>query len=410
MIQRERTLKAIDFVRICVFPDPRNCFPSLETLVDKLSESGLRITKQSLHKRFDDKAVNFLRQVAAKLLQSRMVEGLSFEWSSQFGRIMILDSTLGKTHSSCRAKYPGFKSKSGAFKLHYCFDLLKGNIQRLDLLSGHSADQAYRIKKVRKKDLWMFDLGYVNVMNIDRIREKAFFLCRYRFDKAVFIRQDGKFIRLHLNKMIKKMKIGQVYDQAVYWGNETKTPVRLILEKLPQEISAVNRRRIKKKRRQTNVSQERLAFCDVNAYITNLDSDQLDPKAAKWVYRMRWQVELVFKTWKSSINIRKAPKMNIDRLECCLWGSLIRIILLTRIMWYVKIKALTEYHIVISEYKAIRILCRKLTIIEQSLLASRKRWMEMINYMTLKLSRNAKKDKRKGRRELNEILNQPSLN
>ena len=411
LILRERKLKVLDFIRICVFPDCRDCFPTLDALVDKLSEFGINITKQSLHNRFNGRAVEFLRQVAVQMLQSNLLEGLSFEWSSQFGRIMILDSTLGKTHSSCNSKYPGFGQKgSGAFKIQYCFDLLRGNIHQLELLSGHSADQAFEIKEVKEKDLWLFDLGYVNAINIEQIQNQGYFLCRYKFYKAVFIQKDGHSVRLDINAIIRKLKVGEVFDQNVYWGNEAKIPVRLILEKLPPEVSAKKRRKVKQDRKGTNVSQNRLDFCDVNSYITNLDQEQLHPKAAQWVYRMRWQVELIFKSWKSNLNIRKAPQMNIHRFECCLWGSLIRIILLTKICWAIKIKVEQSSEIVISEFKAIKTLFRKLRTIEKHIFTRRARWIEAIENIQKLLMRIATKDSKKGTRKLYDIMENPLLN
>ena len=42
---------------------------------------------------------------------------------------------------------------------------------------------------------------------------------------------------------------------------------------------------------------------------------------------MRWQVEIMFKIWKSIFKIHAAKKVKIERFYCCLYGKLIAIVL-----------------------------------------------------------------------------------
>ena len=45
------------------------------------------------------------------------------------------------------------------------------------------------------------------------------------------------------------------------------------------------------------------------------------------LYRLRWQIELVFKTWKSLLCIHKVKAVKKDRLECQLLARFIWILM-----------------------------------------------------------------------------------
>ncbi len=50
-------------------------------------------------------------------------------------------------------------------------------------------------------------------------------------------------------------------------------------------------------------------------------------KKVRKTYYLRWQIELVFKTWKSFFEINKIKKVKKDRMECQLLAKLIWILL-----------------------------------------------------------------------------------
>ena len=57
--------------------------------------------------------------------------------------------------------------------------------------------------------------------------------------------------------------------------------------------------------------------------ITNVPAEMLKGKDIRKVYSLRWQIELIFKTWKSLVTIDEFNTKKIHRFECQLYGKLI---------------------------------------------------------------------------------------
>jgi transposase len=71
----------------------------------------------------------------------------------------------------------------------------------------------------------------------------------------------------------------------------------------------------------------------MNFYITNIPSEIVPGTDLHELYSLRWQVEILFKTWKSFFQIQKCKKMKLERLECHLYGQLIGILLCSSTMF-----------------------------------------------------------------------------
>lgn len=68
-------------------------------------------------------------------------------------------------------------------------------------------------------------------------------------------------------------------------------------------------------------------MCGYHIWITNAPKEYLPKESAREFYSLRWQIEIIFKIWKSILNIEKVTRMNIFRFECYLYGRFIAILL-----------------------------------------------------------------------------------
>ncbi|SNT58061.1 Transposase DDE domain-containing protein, partial [Bacillus sp. OK838] len=71
------------------------------------------------------------------------------------------------------------------------------------------------------------------------------------------------------------------------------------------------------------------------------------------LYSLRWQIEILFKTWKSFFQIDKCIEIKRERLECHLYGQLISFLLCSSTMFRMRQLLLDKKKKELSEYKSI---------------------------------------------------------
>jgi hypothetical protein len=129
-----------------------------------------------------------------------------------------------------------------------------------------------------------------------------------------------------------------VIEKTVELGSpDTAIQVRLIVYLLPDAVVAERLRKAqqqhRKKQRQGTLSQEFKARLAFNLFITNVRADDLPAELVWACYRLRWQIELIFKIWKSIIQLDQVKKVQRYRLECYIYAKLILIVLGWQLLW-----------------------------------------------------------------------------
>ena len=167
----------------------------------------------------------------------------------------------------------------------------------------------------------MFDLGYFSLELLSMILNRgAYFVSRLGFQQTFFI--DDK--RLNLISWLKKHKSANYIEANILLGDK-KLPVRLVAIRLPDKEIQQRRRKIRSaaKRKNRTPSANRLYFAAWNIFITNAPEDKLPTKQIYPVYRLRWSVELIFKQFKSHLNIDSWNHANANRLKCEVFATLL---------------------------------------------------------------------------------------
>lgn len=160
---------------------------------------------------------------------------------------------------------------------------------------------------------------------------------------------------------------GAAIELDVYIGGEKnkRTKCRLILESVPEQVRQQRLSKVEQKRRSSKnwkVSEFRKQMCGYNIFITNAPRKDLPLSRIRYAYRLRWQIELVFKIWKSIFNIDKVKQMSIFRFECHLYATLISILLSLNIEKELEGFLWNEYGYQISPTKAVGILKKNSSI------------------------------------------------
>ncbi|GHV48841.1 hypothetical protein FACS1894181_05750 [Bacteroidia bacterium] len=110
-------------------------------------------------------------------------------------------------------------------------------------------------------------------------------------------------------------------------GNGHRLPVRMLL--IPACGQAygkrVQDRKKEQKKRGGQMSAEMCACYHFTIFITNVPGESLPAEMIYPLYKLRWQIELMFKHWKSLFCIHKSGKMKEERYLCLLYAKLILI-------------------------------------------------------------------------------------
>lgn len=123
------------------------------------------------------------------------------------------------------------------------------------------------------------------------------------------------------------MRFGSL-DIDICIGAEQKLPVRLVAQKLPEEIAAERRRKAKNHRdRRRKPNKESLMLLGWEIFITNVSRKIWSPKEVCEIYGIRWRIEIVFKAWKSHFHIGNTPNGSSLRVLSYIYSALILITL-----------------------------------------------------------------------------------
>lgn len=336
---------------------------------------GVSLTKQSLDERFNINGVALMRKCFEMVFEKILSSSSSHKRSAcVFKRIILRDATSFQLPASLGTYYQGNAGATtgSVIKLQHEFDLLSGKTLRLDFRNGKENDSEWLNQKglvVQSEDLHLMDLGYFKLDHLITVaRLGGFFISRYKVGTTLFTKKnDGKYVALDWSAMLEQLKENH-FEGEVYIGmNKDKLKVRLHIQKMPEEVA---HKRLKQyERRESNQSKngrqyqtsdfkKELAYYTI--FITNTPQELLRAEQISDFYRLRWQIELLFKIWKSLFEIDKVGKMSIARFECYLYGKLINILLGGYIQKLFNDFLEEKIDFELSEWKAYKILKKKL--------------------------------------------------
>jgi len=269
---------------------------------------------------------------------------LSTEILDNFSAVMIIDSSSWDIPEDLKWIFSGSggSASKANCKLQLCYDYKTGEALLMEETQGTLPDQKYgrNIPPVIKKGaLVIFDLGYWafdTFWNI--IRQEAFLLSRFNTKVQLWVKNDGDFIKVQLYEWLKQQATSAIETEAFLRKDEKFISIRLIAWKPPEEVVNVRKMKLRKnaKKKGYTPSKESLAFCEWSIFITNAGPEMIPGEMIRTCYRVRWNVELIFKSWKSVLNIHRTNvKNNPHRLKCELYAKLILAVIVHKLHRYI---------------------------------------------------------------------------
>ena len=335
------------FLELIVFNADSLKESSLEKLTKTvLQKHAIDVSKQAIQDRFNTHSVHFLAKALEKLLNSQFHSPPIVDLCTSFNRILIKDSTCFGLDDSYHKEYPLSDSKDStkaALRIQFEYDVLVGRIIDLSINPFRDQDNQNWLttnSRIEENDLIIRDLAY---MHLDALKDtiekrKAKVVCRLDTRTNVYVLKKGKRVKVDFekeHKMMKKLKLSHK-EMMVLVGSESALPMRMVIYTLPDEVVAMRVRKIRKERKRNgskNIKKETLVRCRLIIMLTNAEKTMIDSKDIYALYGIRWQIELVFKSWKSIAKINKVKKVKLQRLQCFLFGKLIAISMIWHFYW-----------------------------------------------------------------------------
>ena len=303
-VKRERKFTGSTLLSSLVLTVARNPKPKPRDYQSTAAQLGVDVTENAITQRFTSELLKFLEAALKRVLSHVLTtDAPPIELLERFPQVVIGDSTTVTLPDEYAAQFPGCGGSHGsgkaALKIQVLWDLRHGRLHTL-LEPGRASDAKSLITDVPLPagSLSIFDLGYFSLDRFERVEQAAgYWLSRLQHGTTVY---DAAGKPVALRKFLAKNAHRGVVDVRVQLG-EKRLPCRLLAMRVSPEIAARRRRKIRDKARDhgSKASQEYLDLQQWTIYITNCPPSLLTWKEVVVLYRARWQIERLFKLWKS---------------------------------------------------------------------------------------------------------------
>lgn len=329
--QRQSKLTGSAFVRGLVFGWLSKPQATLEELAQAIAAGGVTISTQGLDQRFTPQAAALLKDVLEAATGAVVATSPgATEILDRFTAVYVADSTVIALPNALRAVWPGCGGSHGpsaGLKVQVCMDYKAGGLQ----LSLHPAKEHDRTAPIQTMPLQagslrITDLGFFKLAALaDCGARSAFWLTRLQANVQVF--EPGVDKPRDLAELIEAHGGGRV-DIPIEIGTSQHLPCRLIAVRVPQEVADTRRRKLHEeaRRRGQTISPTRLRWADWTILVTNIPADQLTVAEALVLGRIRWQIELLFKLWKSGGLLARWRTHRPQRILCEVYAKLLAMI------------------------------------------------------------------------------------
>jgi len=343
--KREGNLKATTFIMafsLCLLDMHKL---TLKNIAGKCEEFqyGLKISRQAIFSRLKIGKI-LMKEALEKTTNEILFRKISLETMEvlkQFSDIKITDSTTISLPNKLEEIWKGLggNNSNSAVKIQTTYSTIKKNFEKFELSSATVSDADYTktiLKNLKCGELSINDRGYYSIEFFEGVIKKlAFFISRVKSNTVFYVRSKentDKYERIDITDFLRNSS--GIFDMNLYIkGTGGKMlEVRVVAMQLPElAINQKRRNANKAQKSEGNTLSEREGILlEWNTLITNVPDDMLEVKTINELYRMRWQIELIFKGFKSGLSFDDVGNVGKDYFECIIYG---RLIIATAVSW-----------------------------------------------------------------------------
>jgi len=332
-VKRRSKMTGAKFVQTLVFGWLANAASTLEELAQTAAAVGVRISSQGMDQRFTLTAARFLQELLeCAVCQVVASTPVMVPLLQRFNGVYVQDSSTIALPDTLADHWQGCNGRTqngtmSAVKMQVRIDLNSGALNGPILQDGRRQDQLspHQTALLPSGALRLADLGYFNLQVMANLQaQSVYWLSRLKVGTVI---ADDRGQRRDLLQLIRLQESAQV-DLPILLGAKLRIPCRLIAMQVSPEVASERRRKLhaRARRKGQAVSRNRLALTDWTLFVTNAPAEMLNSQEAVLLGRARWQIELLFKLWKSHGLIDEWRTENPSRILCELYGKLIAMV------------------------------------------------------------------------------------
>jgi hypothetical protein len=295
-IQRQRKLTGAHFLQATVFGWLQHGSATRQQLYQSLCLTGATLTAQAFEQRFSPPAVTFLRAMLDQALRQRFEAETLCPILARFQGVYLTDST---------------RLEGLALKVAARLELQGGQLAlSLEALDTHDNVTQVCDDPLPRGALHVGDLGFFDLARFERWAQQGVeWVTRYKSGTGL---RDHTGQRLDLETMLRHRRtvtcpvlVGARQVSMMLYARRVSASV------LQQRLKRLRRQASRKQR---PLSPRRIFLSGWTIYLTSLTA--LTFEQVHTLYRARWQIECLFKRWKSLGQLAHSTTTDPNRQTC----------------------------------------------------------------------------------------------
>jgi hypothetical protein len=226
-------------------------------------------------------------------------------------------------------------AENADWRLHVGYDAARGVVDRVELTDGHGGEHLKRVAP-GPGEVLVGDRGYAHAGRIiETLEAGAHLVIRVGHSAVPLVDDEGRSLAPAEWAGRKRSQAGRpprVESVGVYLRDdkERRFPLRLVVARKSQV--AVDRERARIKRvasKKGKTPTDLTMFAAKYTFIlTSLPDAEVDAASVADLYRVRWQIELAFKRWKSLLGLDALRARDPELARAYLYAKLVAVALM----------------------------------------------------------------------------------
>jgi len=270
------------------------------------------------------KAKDWLHRLCISLFEER---GVTLSMAKGF-EARLFDATI--------VKEPG--QTGSQWRIHYSVKIpsLACDFFKITMTKGSGTGESFFQYSIKKGDYIIADRGYSKASGIHHVASRsAYVIVRVNSGALPILDSQGRPFFL-LKNVTTVEKPGTVRSWEVLIPNRNQETVagRICLIRKSNEAIKLAHKQIMRngQKKGQKIKPETLEYAKYVIVFTNYPQDSFTATEILEWYRVRWQVELVFKRFKSIAQLGHLPKHSDDSAKAWLYGKLLVALLTEKII------------------------------------------------------------------------------